>query len=178
VEVADLDSPLGYKGNYQIFPLKEHNALTEFMAAPYVDAAFGAMDPDDLSNVTLDEYGKYVCCLHDRLAPGDFENLKPLLKRWLEVLLADPLRNGEEITLPTDSLFIEILPGAHPLLEDFKLRHRELDVYKAAEDIRKARMETLRLASRLLNDEREDPDVEKKIVVANGVHALIGAGDA
>jgi hypothetical protein len=178
VEVADLDSPLGYKGNYQIFPLKEHNALTEFMAAPYVDSAFGAMDPDDLSNVTLDEYGKYVCCLHDRLPPGDFENLKPLLKRWLEVLLADPLRNGEEITLPTDSLFIEILPGAHPLLEDFKLRHRELDVYKAAEDIRKARMETLRLASRLLNDEREDPDVEKKIVVANGVHALIGAGDA
>ena len=63
VEVADLDNLLGFKGNYMIFPLKEHNALTEFMAAPYVDSAFGAMDPDDLSNVNLHDYGKYVCCL-------------------------------------------------------------------------------------------------------------------
>lgn len=174
VEVADLDSPLGYKGNYMIFPLKEHNALTEFMAAPYVDSAFGAMDPDDLSNVNLNDFGRYICCLHDRLPPGDFENLKPLLKRWLETLLSDPLRNGDEVIVPTDSLFIEILPGAHPLLENFKLRHRELDVFKVAEDVRKNRMETFRLASRLLHDEREDPDVEKKIVVANGVHTTIG----
>ena len=54
VEVADLDNLLGFKGNYMIFPLKEHNALTEFMAAPYVDTAFGAMDPDELSNVNLE----------------------------------------------------------------------------------------------------------------------------
>src|SRR5262249_25840254 len=177
VEVADIVSPKGCLGNYQIFPLKEHNALTEFMAAPYVDSAFGAMDPDDLSNVTLTDYGRYVCCLHDRLPPAEFEALKPLLKKWLETLLADPLRNGDEITVPTDSLFIEILPGAHPLLENFKLRHRELDVFKVAEDVRKARMETLRLASRLLHDEREDPDVEKKIVVAKDISAVIGTGD-
>jgi hypothetical protein len=177
VEVADLDSPLGYKGNYQIFPLKEHNALTEFMAAPYVDSAFGAMDPDELSNVTLTDYGRYVCCLRERLTEAEFEELKPLLRKWLEVLLSDPLRNGEEITVPTDSLFIEILPGAHPLLENFKLRHRELDVYKVAEDVRRARLETLRLASRLLHDEREDPDIEKKIVVAKDLSAVIGTGD-
>jgi hypothetical protein len=177
VEVADLDSPRGYKGNYQIFPLKEHNALTEFMAAPYVDSAFGAMDPDDLSNVSLTDYGRYVCCLHDRLPAAEFEALKPLLRKWLETLLADPLRNGDEVTVPTDSLFIEILPGAHPLLENFKLRHRELDVFKVAEEVRKSRMETLRLASRLLHDEREDPEIDKRIVVAKDLSAVIGTGD-
>ena len=89
------------------------------------------------------------------------------------ILLADPLRNGDEITVPTDSLFIETLPGAHPLLEDFKLRHRELDVLKVGEEVRKARLENLRLASRLLHDEREDPDIEKKIVVSGGVNTVI-----
>jgi hypothetical protein len=173
VEVADLDSPMGCKGNYMIFPLKEHNALTEFMAAPYVDSAFGAMDPDDLSNISLQDYGTYVCCLHERLTPKEFKALLPLLRGWLEILLKDPLRNGDEITVPTDSLFIEILPGAHPLLEDFKLRHRELDVLKAAEDVRRGRLESFRLAARLLHNERDDPTVEKKIVVAAGVQPTI-----
>lgn len=173
VEVADLDKPLGYKGNYAIFPLKEHNALTEFMAAPYVDTAFGAMDPDHLSNVSLDDYGRYVCCLHDELPPEEFDELKPLLRGWLEELLSDPLRNGDEITVPTDSLYIEVLPGAHPLLEDFKLRHRQLDVQKVTEEVRLDRLESLRLASRLLHDERDDPDVDKKVVLTGGVTPAI-----
>jgi hypothetical protein len=169
VEVADLDNLLGFKGNYMIFPMKEHNALTEFMAAPYVDSAFGAMDPDELTNVSLSDFGKYVCCLHEKLPPDRFDALKEQLKEWLELLLADPLRNGDEIVVPTNSLFIEILCGARTLMENFKLRHRELDVYKVQEEVRRAGLEALRLASRLINNEREDPDIEKKIVVETGV---------
>ena len=169
VEVADLDNLLGFKGNYMIFPLKEHNALTEFMAAPYVDAAFGAMDPDELSNVSLNDYARYVCCLHERLSPEDFEAMKPQLEKWLELLLADPLRQGDEIVVPTGSLFIEALPGAHPLLEDFKLRHRAIDVYKAIADVRKAELGNLRLAARILGDELEDPEIDKKIVVHGAI---------
>jgi hypothetical protein len=165
VEVADLNTLLGFKGNYMIFPMKEHNALTEFMAAPYIDSAFGAMDPDELSNVSLDEYSKYVCCLHDTMKEVDFEAMKPQLKAWLEKLLATPLRNGDEIVVPTGSLFIESLVDPNPILEDFKLKHRKLDVYKVQEEVRKAGLENLRLAARLLNAEREDPDIEKKIVV-------------
>jgi hypothetical protein len=165
VEVADLDSLLGFEGNYMIFPMKEHNALTEFMAAPYIDRAFGAMDPDELSNVNLDEYSKYVCCLHDKLSEAEFDAIKLQLKAWLEKLLATPLRNGDEIVVPTGSLFIESLVDPNPILEDFKLRHRELDVYKVLEEVRRGGLENLRLAARLLNAEREDPDIEKKIVV-------------
>ncbi len=175
VEVADLDTVLGFKGNYMIFPLKEHNALTELMAAPYVDAAFGAMDPDALSNVNLSDYGKYVCCLHEKLPPEEFAALKPQLKKWLALLLADPLRNGDELVVPTNSLFIEMLPGTHPLLENFKLRHRELDVYKVLADVRRAELENLRLAARLVNEEREDPDIEKKIVVAGTLMPTVDA---
>jgi hypothetical protein len=173
VEVADLDTLLGFKGNYMIFPMKEHNALTEFMAAPYIDSAFGAMDPDELSNVNLDQYSKYVCCLHDTMKEVDFEAMKPQLKAWLEKLLATPLRNGDEIVVPTGSLFIESLVDPNPILEDFKLKHRKLDVYKVQADVRKAELENLRLAARLLNDEREDPDIEKKIVIDGSVSPAI-----
>jgi hypothetical protein len=164
-EVANLSVLLGCEGNYMMFPMNEHNALTEFMAAPYIDSAFGAMDPDELSNVNLDEFSKYVCCLHDKLAPTEFDAIKLQLKGWLEKLMATPLRNGDEIVVPTGSLFIESLVDPNPVLEDFKLKHRELDVYKVQEEVRKLGLENLRLAARLLNAERGDPDIEKKIVV-------------
>lgn len=164
VEVADLDTMLGFKGNYMIFPLKEHNALTELMAAPYIDEAFGAMDPDEMSNINLEEFSKYICCLHHE-DPTEYERLKPVLKKWLERLLADPLRNGDEIIIPTGSLFIEMLPSDKSLLEDFKLQHREWDVYKVQAEVRKMELENIRLATRLLNNEREDPDIDKKIIV-------------
>ena len=173
VEMADLDSLLGFKGNYMIFPMKEHNALTEFMAAPYIDSAFGAMDPDELSNVNLDEYSKYICCLHDSMPAEEFEAIKEELKAWLQKLLATPLRNGDEIVVPTGSLFIETLVDPNPTLEDFKLKHRELDVFKVEEEVRRGALENLRLAARLLNAEREDPDIEKKIVVEGGLGTVI-----
>ena len=34
-ELADLDRPLGYKGNYIMYPLRKSNALTGFMLTPY-----------------------------------------------------------------------------------------------------------------------------------------------
>jgi len=170
IEVADLDKPLGFKGNYMIFPMKSHNALTEFMAAPYIDSAFGAMDPDELSNLNLNDFSKYVCCLHDT-DPARFEELKPMLNKWLGQLLSDPLRNGDEIIIPSGSLYIEALPATHPLLEDFKLKHRALDVFKIQAEVRKMELENIRYAARLLNAEREDPDVEKKILVeGNGIN--------
>jgi hypothetical protein len=67
--------------------------------------------------------------------------------------------------VPTGSLFIEALVDQNPILEDFKLKHRELDVFDVNEKVRKAGLENIRLAARLLNDERGDPDIDKKILV-------------
>jgi len=69
------------------------------------------------------------------------------------------------IIVPTSSLYIEAMPGTHPLLEDFKLKHRVIDVQKAKAETRKLELENLRYASRLLNNELGDPDVDKQVVV-------------
>jgi hypothetical protein len=173
VEVADLDKFLGFKGNYMVFPLKQHNALTELMAMPYVDAAFGAMDPDQLSNISLEEYARYVCCLKDEMTEVEFNKIKPTLKKWLEELLKDPLRNGDEIIVPTNSLYIEVMTSANTILEDFKLQHREWDVYKIQEEVRMQALENLRYAKRILMDELEQPKIDKKIVIEGGSNLIV-----
>jgi hypothetical protein len=169
VEIADLDTILGFKGNYMVFPMKQHNAITEIMAMPYIDASFGAMDPDQLSNVSLEDFARYVCCLKEELSKSKFEEIEGTLKEWLKLLLADPLRNGDEIIVPTNSLYIEMMVSANSLLEDFKLKHRELDVDKVREEVQMQALENLRLAKRILTDKLEDPKIDKKIVVEGNV---------
>jgi hypothetical protein len=45
------------------------------------------------------------------------------------------------------------LTGTHPILEDFKLMHRALDVKKVQAEVRHAELENLRLAARLASGE-------------------------
>ena len=158
-ELANLDEPLGSKGNYMIFPLKERNGLTDYMMTPYVDAELGLRDPDGTGNFTLDEFSKFVACLREKL--GDqFDDIESELRKQYEAILADPFRDGEEIVVPTNSLYIEALVGTQPLIEDFKLLHRGLDVLKVKADARNLEIENLRKAARLQKDELGDPNVE------------------
>lgn len=168
-EVADLGKLLGFVGNYMVFPMKRHNALTEIMAMPYVDASFGAMDPDQLSNISLEEYTRYVKRLRKELKPADFEALTETLKAWLQLLLADPLRNGDEIVVPTSSLYIEVMASDHTLMEEFKLQHRQLDVEKSRSENLDRRIEALRKAKRIVVGKLEDPSVDKRISIEPGV---------
>jgi hypothetical protein len=80
------------------------------------------------------------------------------------------------VIVPSKSLYIEALPGTHPLLEDFKLMHRAIDVKKAQAELRKAEIENLRLAARLENVELGDPDIDKVVVVGRGQNVTIDAG--
>jgi hypothetical protein len=164
-EVAELDTLLGYKGNYMIFPLKQSNDLTDFMMTPYVDSALGLHDPDELGNWTLEDFAKYVCCLKQHLPPEEFEQIRDELRSQYQQLLSAPRRSTDEIIVPTGSLFIEALPGVHPILEDFKLIHRAIDVKKVQAEVRNAELENIRGAARLLAGERGDPRVDKKIVI-------------
>ena len=76
--------------------------------------------------------------------------------------------------VPTASLYVEALVGTHPLLEDFKLLHRALDVKKVQAEVRHAELENVRLAARALKGKDEDPDIEKKIVVqTNGANVTV-----
>lgn len=163
-EVAELDNLLGFKGNLMIFPLRKSNVLTDFMMAPYVDSEFGLLDPDAPGNWTLEEFEQLYCCLKENLGDS-FSEIEPQLKEFYRQLLLDPLRPGELITVPTGSLFIEALPGAHPVLENFKALHRAVDVKKVQAEVRKLELENIRYAARILEGEHDDPDTEKKVII-------------
>ena len=165
VEAADLDNLIGFKGNYMMFPLVRSNDLTDFMVAPYADPLLGVADPDDTGNWTLDSFADYICCLKSHLTAAEWTEMLPWLRDQYANLLEAPLRQNEEIIVPTESVFIEALPGTHPIIEDFKLRHRALDVQRAAADVRHAELENLRAAARLLAGERDDPDSEKRVLI-------------
>jgi hypothetical protein len=145
------------------------------MMEPYVDRATGELlDPSDPSGWSLDEFSKYVCCLKEQLTAEEFEALKPALKEQYQALLTAPRRNDDVLVVPTNSLFIECLPAGHSLMEQFKKDHRMIDVKKVQGEVRRMEMENIRYAARLLADEREDPEIEKKILVEDaGEHTIV-----
>ncbi|PCJ36495.1 MAG: hypothetical protein COA75_06835 [Cellvibrionales bacterium] len=163
-EIADLDSLLGFKGNYMIFPLRESNALTDFMMEPYVDAGFRLLDPHDAGNINREQFARYICHLREQLDDQAFEEIRPALReRFRQLLLSEP-NKGDEIIVPTGSLYIEALPGSNALLEDFKLAHRALDVVQAQEEARQTTLDNIRRAARMLDDDFSDPDIDAKYV--------------
>jgi len=176
VEIADLDHPLGFKGNYIIFPLKKSNYLTSYMMREYYDDYFGASDPVWMNDYTVEDLLEFAECAWNR--PGITDVEKNQIRDAVMQRLSSPRRNADEIIIPTGQLFIEALPGAHPLIEDFKLKHRKMDVLKVEAEIRSAELENLRKAARLEEGELGDPDIEKKIVVEGDGTDVIVPPDA
>jgi hypothetical protein len=172
-EIADLATPLGYLGNAIVYPLVAWDPLVTFLLAPSANALTGVSDPDDRANLTLADFDRLVCCLKEHLQEAEFNALVPHIEEAYKARIADPRPDAEEIVLPTGSLFIEALPGAHPVLEDFKLLHRALDVQQVATDLVTKRLEQLRLAARLVAEELEDPDIDKKIVVEGSDSVIV-----
>ena len=79
--------------------------------------------------------------------------------------LTSPRAENDLVIVPTSSLYVECLVGTHPLLEDFKLIHRALDVKKVQADVRHTELENIRLAARALRGKDDDPDIDKLVVV-------------
>lgn len=161
-DIADIDNLLGYHGNYMIFPLREHNFLTTFMALPYVGDEFSLRDPDISAEYNIES-------IIDRLAetsifPDWARELWNEFEERAKEILSTRRPAREEIVVPWDHLFIEALPGTHPVLEHFKLQHRAIDAAKAGAELVEADLENLRRASRIIGGENED-DIDKKIVI-------------
>ncbi len=177
-EVADLDNMLGFKGNYMIFPVKTDavNSLHSFMMTPYIDRLIGLRDPDPSGNWNLDDFAKYICCLKEKLG-DDFEAHVEGLKKMYEHILTMDQRQEEMAIVPTGSLFIEALPGKHPILEDFKLVHRAVDVKKVQAEVREMELDNIRQAARILENNLEDPDTERIVVDSQAVQPNLDVGD-
>lgn len=181
-EIADLDTPLGFKGNYLIFPLRRSNPLTDFMMVPYIDTALGLHDPDDLGSWTPEDFAAHARALVERrkseLSPRELQVLKDQLREQYQRIVTNPRPEQDEIVVPTSSLFIEALPGTHPLLEDFKLAHRILDVKKVQAETRQLELENLRRAARILANEYDDPDVDKRVIIEGRTDGTVVPADA
>ncbi len=165
VEIADLDHPLGYKGNYIIFPLKTCLYLTNFMMREFFDDYFGVRDPEVAANFTVEELLTYAeALIRDGKLTGQ---QRAALQGIVMTRLRQPRRDSDLVVVPTGELFMEALLGEHVLLENFKLNHRYVDMAKARAEWRGVELENLRRAARLLKEEPdlEDPDVDKRIVV-------------
>ncbi|MFD5424212.1 hypothetical protein [Streptomyces sp. NPDC127084] len=164
VEIADLDRPLGYKGNYILFPLKECVYLTDFMMLNYVDDYFGLRDPDPVGETPIED----LIALREQRGDELDEAARDALELMIARRLAGPRKEHETIVIPTGRLFMEALPGTAPLLEQFKQAHRALDVAKVRAELRSGELENLRYAARLLADEHADPEVDRQVVVTGG----------
>ena len=172
-EIADLDRLLGYRGNYMIFPLKQHNVLTKFMSVPYADNRASLHDPDDAANFTLQELDAYIEVLRSTMSATAFEALVPTINVLYDYVLSRPFPNEEDIIVPSGSLFIEPLPGSAPVLEDFQLLHRAVDVTNAAAEVRSKELQNLRYAARILEGKLGDPDIESVVVADPEAGVLI-----
>jgi hypothetical protein len=169
-QVADIDSLIGFKGNYMIFPLVDfNNYMAWYLVHNYVEldptAGLIVSDPDPDADATpqaLENAMKAICARD----PATFAENETQFEEVMLRLLSDQAE--QMVIVPSDHLYIEALPGTHPILEDFKLMHRALDVKKVQAEVRHAELENLRLAARLANGEYGDPDIQKKIVIESG----------
>jgi hypothetical protein len=174
-QVADIENLIGFKGNYMIFPMVRFNYMTWFMMQDYIhfdrESGVTAQDPDPLAGLTIDQLRAAMENIRakDR---GSFAANRQIFEEIINRLLST--KNPEMVIVPSNSLYIEALPGTHPLLEDFKLIHRAIDVKKAQAEARHAELENLRLAARLTATPQllQDPDIEKRIVVEKGINVV------
>lgn len=175
-QVADIENLIGFKGNYMIFPLVNFNYMTWFMMQDYLavdENGVVARDPDEAGSLTVQELQAALQDFKKIKGPQQFDAMAPKFQQVMEQLLSRG--KPDMVIVPSNSLYIEALPGTHPLLEDFKLIHRAVDVKKAQADTRHAELENLRLAARLENKEHSDPDIDKLVVVADGKNVTVDA---
>lgn len=163
-EVADLSRILGFRGNYAVFRLKENNAFSAYMMQDYLDDYFGLSDPDGSGEIpTAEEAIQIARCRWRK--PGITDAEKGEISDWLVDALDAAQAVSQMVVVPTGELFIEALPGSHPILEDFKLQHRAYDMQRAGADARIQEIEMLRRAMRLSQGDATDPDIDKHIQI-------------
>ncbi len=199
VEIADLDNLLGFKGNYMIFPLRQQSYLTAYMAQSFVGDYYEELPDNSASSMSMqdiiaqqnklsfngaktafdpDKEGAFetnvVQAMHD--LGWSTNEIEAKLDEFIKKGLMDPESKREKIIVPSQSLYIEALPGKHALLEDFKLKHREIDMRKAEAELLEQKLENVRAEARLWKLDFDDPEIDKRVVI-EGKNVSVSAND-
>ena len=204
-EIADLDHLLGYKGNYMIFPLTAEHPLTTYMMQDYLDEHGQIRDPDQSMHavllgqpkgsvwsqfeakatterlqpkiVALEEQQKAGAIAKTEYAQAAHEvrqGFRNEIQTYRQELLKEA--QSEVIVVPSDLLFIAVLPGTHPILENFKLLHRAIDLLRAAAELEEHQVELIRLKARLMSLLLGDPEIDKRVEITSK-GGPVSAGD-
>ncbi|MEL6531100.1 MAG: hypothetical protein AAFQ27_14145 [Pseudomonadota bacterium] len=174
-QVADIDRLLGFRGNLAVFPVTKSNALSTYLAQDFLDSESALRDPDDSDDIpTASEAVAIAKCALEKA--GDNAEERGRIGNWLVEALRQAHAISRDVIVPTGELFIEALPGAHPLLEDFKLKHRAFDAAKAATDVRTAQMDLIRRAMRLEEGDTQDPDIDKYVRIDGNTTQTFDSG--
>ncbi len=177
-EMADLDNLLGYKGNYMIFPLIAAHPLTDFMMLDYLDDEYGKIkDPDkSIQTMLRGQTGTRIWKQFEAKVKTEMrKESEDQIQDFRRELLKNESSN--EIVVPSDLLFIAALTDTHPILEDFKLKHRGIDVLKAAAELEEQQVELIRRKARLLGKNLKDPEIDKRVIIQGNSNAVPPASD-
>lgn len=188
VELCNLHQLIGFIGNLAIFELLEGNALTDLVLAPYLDRHEVLRDPDDpAASWTLATLQEYADRLRTEVAEGRMtqeefdEQHAPFLRATLERLITEPRPTEDEVVIPSDSFYLELLTSGGSLLEPFQREHRAVDVERARGEQREGILESLRRAALILGDDLADPDMdrfERRLVAADIEARGVSNGDS
>lgn len=157
--------------------MKEHCYITTYMLQDYIDEfTLGLRDSDKVAHFieTFDRHWLDASANGSTIIDGEVVTAVQLQERLAEYI-SIAQRITDQIIVPTGQLFIEALPGSHPVLEDFKLLHRVEDVRKVKAEVRHAELENLRVAARVLAGQLRDPDIEKTILVEGDAGVIVGS---
>jgi hypothetical protein len=181
--VADLDQLLGFKGNFALFAMKEGNALTDLILAPYLDEHEILRDPGDVAaSWTLSELQEYADELRAKVVAGEItqeefdEEHAPFLRSTLERLITEAQPSEELVIAPANAVFAELLTSGQSLVEPFKKEHRALDVAKVRAEVRELELENARRGALIAAGQLDDPDVDKRVVVQGEPRILLPEG--
>ncbi len=140
-QVADIDTLIGFKGNYMIFPLVDFdNYMAWYLIHNYVEltSAGGCPIPMAMPAQRPKTIENSMELIHAQ-DPASFAQNEAQFEEIMLRLLSDQAE--QMVIVPSNQLYIEALPGTHPILEDFKLMHRALDVKKVQAEVRHAELE-------------------------------------
>ncbi len=118
-----------------------------------------------LKRIITNEQWNALEILFEKGRAPDYESKTNTLNWLVKEGLAKPLTKPEKMVIPMNGLFMEALVGKHPLLEDFKLKHRGIDAEKARAELHWKLLENIRLESRIMMEDFDDPEIEKIVKV-------------
>lgn len=197
VDIADLINPagpIGFYGNYAIYYIRPEYSFSDIftmlqiLKTPYLYYPEGDKDHPTLMDPML----KQLTVDNEGNSPSDEEKDEmiqyvPELRLKYEILGSikameqdDPKifetyypeylfrkEQSRRFLLETNNIVLDLFPGTGSALEEFKRKHREIDVEKAEEEKKKMKLENERRQKLIAAERYGDPDIEKVTVVCS-----------